>query len=80
MAAYPVAGASAAERRAALEAARPPHSPTPPPHVWSDDEMMRLRLAFAMRFDEPQPRTETLLKVASEGIRIFLERTAGEPK
>lgn len=68
-------GLSAGERMQALRNARPAGSPFDPYHVWSDADIHRLRLAYKLRFDEPLPRTETLMAVAAEGIRIWHERT-----
>jgi hypothetical protein len=47
--------------------------------VWSADDAHRLHAAFAKRFGEDVPRTETLYAVAAEAIRIYVERTAPEP-
>lgn len=48
--------------------------------VWGEDEAKRLRAAFARRFGEYPPRTETLFAVAAEGIRIYVERMASRPQ
>lgn len=40
---------------------------------WSDDDLEAMRAAFAARFDEPIPRTESLMMVAAIGYRIAMQ-------
>ena len=65
-----------ADRRKRLERLRPADAPEGYfiSWCWSDRDLDRLRTAFQVRFDEPVPRTETLMAAAAEGIRIWIER------
>lgn len=64
-----------ADRRKRLEVLRPEDWDRELFHgaVWPDQAIERLRAAYQVRFDEPIPRTETLMMVAAEGVRIWLE-------
>jgi hypothetical protein len=40
--------------------------------VWSDEDVAAMKAAFAARFNEDLPRTETLFAVAAIGYRIAM--------
>lgn len=64
------------ERRERLEGMRRDTPKLGPVKIsWTEHDIERLKAAFAVRFNEPLPRTETLMAVASEGARIYRERT-----
>lgn len=46
--------------------------------VISDNDLAAMKAAFAKRFNEPLPRTETLMAVAHIGYRMALRDTATE--
>lgn len=49
------------------------HLPESAPVFVSNEDLNAMRAAFIARFDEPLPRTETLMKVAMIGYRKALE-------
>ncbi len=63
---------TASERHAYAER-QSAHLPAIPPRgFWSDEDIAAMKAAFATRFDEQLPRTETLFAVAAIGYRIAL--------
>lgn len=51
------------------------HLPQIPPQIcvyWTDADVAAMQAAFAKRFNEDQPRTETLFAVAAIGYRAAL--------
>lgn len=60
------------ERTAKADAAAAHLPPIPPGRCWNDEDIAAMRAAFAKRFNEDQPRTETLFAVAAIGYRIAL--------
>lgn len=52
--------------------------PTADGTVIADEDLAAMKAAFAKRFNEPLPRTETLMAVAHIGYRMALRDTASE--
>jgi hypothetical protein len=57
---------------AEVAASHLPKIPTETCVYWSDADVDAMRAAFAKRFNEDQPRTETLFAVAAIGYRAAL--------